>query len=225
MFPISDRSIARRGLPFVNLALIAINIVVFLYESSLSEAQLEQFFFTYGVIPNQIMQGQNLFSLLSSMFMHGGWAHIAGNMIFLWVFGDNIEAVLGHIPYLIFYLLGGLAASAAHILFNLGSDIPSLGASGAIAAVLGAYIVMFPRAQIRTLVFLGLFVTITRVTALILLGIWFVMQLFSGLASLGVPTSQTSGIAVWAHIGGFIFGVIVGFLLKGRAAAIDTSPV
>lgn len=150
------------------------------------------------------------------MFMHGGWMHLIGNMVFLWVFGDNIEAVLGHAGYLIFYLAGGLAASAAHIFFNINSSIPSLGASGAIAAVLGAYVVMFPRSRVRMLVLLGFRGFVTRVSALIFLGVWFITQFLSGVASLGPATAETSGVAFWAHIGGFVFGLVGGLLLRGR---------
>lgn len=218
MFPIGDQNVRGATRPFVTWGLIAINAIVFVYQLTLSQAQLEQFFFSYGVVPALIARGENLFSLLSSMFMHGGWMHILGNMLFLFVFGDNIEAVLGKMGYLIFYLLGGLAASAAHILLNWNAEIPSIGASGAVAAIMGAYLVMFPRARVRVLMFLLYRITVTEVTALLFLGIWFVSQLFSGVASLGVPTAQTGGgVAYWAHIGGFALGLIVGVFFRGRA--------
>jgi len=156
--------------------------------------------------------------LLTSIFLHGGWLHLIGNMLFLWVFSDNIEAVLGAPLYLAFYLAGGLAASLAHILSGPASTIPSVGASGAIAAVLGAYIVMFPQSRVRLLVLFGYRAGVTRVSAIVFLGIWAVTQFFSGVASLGVPTAQTGGVAWFAHIGGFVFGLAIGALLRGRAA-------
>ncbi len=218
MFPIGDEDVRGAGWPIVTWIFIGINFLVFFYQLTLSQQALEQFYRTFGVVPEQIMNGENLISLLTSMFMHGGWLHILSNMLFLWVFADNIEAVLGKVLYPIFYLAGGLAASAAHILTNLGSNVPSLGASGAVAAVLGAYIVMFPKSQVRVLL-LGRRAGITRVTAVIFLGIWFITQLFNGVASLGVDTAQTAGVAYWAHIGGFVFGLLIGFVLKGQAEA------
>jgi membrane associated rhomboid family serine protease len=219
MFPIGDDQVRGAGFGFVNFILIIINVVVFLFEATLDPAGTQDFITRWGVIPTLILQGNQLITLLTSMFLHGGWLHLIGNMVFLWVFGDNIEAVLGHLGYVIFYLAGGLAASAAHIFFNPDSSIPSVGASGAISAVLGAYIVMFPRSQVRTLIFWGLGGTITRISAIIFLGIWFATQLLSGIASIGA-TAQTGGVAVWAHIGGFVFGLIMGFLFKGRAEDI-----
>lgn len=218
MIPIGDDQIRGARFPIVNTVLILINVLVFLYEITMDPNSLQAFINQWGVVPVQIQQGNNLITLFTAMFMHAGWLHLIGNMVFLWVFGDNIEAVLGHLPYLLFYLAGGLAASAAHIFFNFDSNIPSLGASGAIAAVLGAYIVMFPRARVRTLIIFGIGGYVTRVSAIIFLGIWFITQLLTGVAGLGVNTAQTSGVAVWAHIGGFIFGLLVGFLLRGRAA-------
>ncbi|HSJ53474.1 MAG TPA: rhomboid family intramembrane serine protease [Anaerolineae bacterium] len=217
MFPVGDTDVRGASLPIVSWVFIALNVLVFLYELSLGDSGLQQFFLQFGVVPSEIQQGDNLLSLLTSMFMHGGWAHILGNMAFLFVFGDNIEAVMGKVLYPIFYLAGGLAASFAHILFNLGSDIPSLGASGAIAAVMGAYAIMFPGARVKMLIFLGFRAGITQVSALVFLGIWFLTQLLSGVASLGPATAQTSGVAFWAHIGGFVFGLIVGVLFRGRA--------
>src|SRR5688572_1918487 len=136
MFPVGDTEVRGAGPGVVTIGLIALNVVVFLYEAMLSQAALEQFIYNFGVIPAQIVQGEGLGTLLTSMFLHGGWLHLISNMLFLWVFGDNIEAVLGKIGYVAFYLAGGLAASAAHILFNMDSTIPSVGASGAIAAIM-----------------------------------------------------------------------------------------
>ncbi len=217
MLPISDDDVRGASAPLVSWGLIALNVLVFLYELSLGSGQLEPFVRKYGVVPAQIAEGRHLMSLLTSMFLHGGWTHIISNMVFLGVFGDNVEAVLGKGLYPLFYLAGGLAGSFAHLLFNMGSTVPSLGASGAIAALLGAYVVMFPRSKIKALVFLGFYIFTTRTTAIVFLGMWFISQLFNGVASLGVETAQTAGVAYWAHIGGFVFGVIVGFLARQRA--------
>lgn len=221
MIPIGDTDVRGAHFPIVTVALIAINVVVFLYQVTLSLPALESFYMQYAVVPTEIMQGDALYTLLTAMFLHGGWLHLISNMLFLWVFGDNIEAVLGRAMYLGFYLAGGLFASAAHILLNPNSSIPSLGASGAIAAVLGAYILIFPRARVKLLVFLGVFARVTRVAAVFFLGVWIVIQIFSGIADLGATTAQTGGTAFWAHIGGFIFGVIVGLLLRGRASEVE----
>jgi membrane associated rhomboid family serine protease len=217
MFPIGDNEVRGAGPGVLTIGLVVINVIVFLFEATMGQQELQQFINTYGVIPAEITQGYNLGTLFTSMFLHGGWMHLISNMLYLWVFGDNIEHVLGEIGYIIFYLVGGLAASAAHILFNLNSQIPSVGASGAIAAVLGAYLVMFPKSRVRVLLFTGYGMGVRRVTALIFLGIWAVSQLFSGLASLGAETAQTGGVAVWAHIGGFVFGLIIGFFFKSQA--------
>jgi membrane associated rhomboid family serine protease len=201
----------------MTLVLVGLNVLMFGYELTLGPEQLEQFFRNYGVVPAQVAQGENLISFLTAMFMHGGWAHILSNMLFLWIFGDNVEAVLGKILYALFYLLGGLVGSGAYVLFNLGSSTPSLGASGAVAAILGAYVVMFPAARVRVLVIWGFFARVTRVAALIFIGIWFATQLFVGVASLGAATAQTGGVAYSAHIGGFLLGLGVGFGARSRA--------
>jgi membrane associated rhomboid family serine protease len=222
MIPIRDDPGPRRLTPFVNFTLILINVAVFVYELSLGEA-VERLFFSAGVIPLEFARNQDIppaapggvyyTTLLTSMFLHGGILHIAGNMLFLWIYGDNVEDRLGHGRFLLFYLLCGLVASATHIFFNWGSQIPSVGASGAIAGVLAGYLVMFPRATIRTLLFLGPFITMTRVPAILLIGFWFITQVFSGVASLGT-TEQTSGVAFWAHVGGFVAGLPLVFLLR-----------
>ncbi len=217
MFPIGDTDVRPRSTAHVTIALVVINTIIFIYESTLSQPALDSLFNQYAVIPTNILAGNHLYTLFTNMFLHGGWMHLIGNMLFLWVFGDNVEAVLGHIGYLIFYLIGGIVASISHVIMNATSTLPSLGASGAIAAVLGAYIIMFPRSQVRVLIFYGIGAGITRVAAILFLGIWAVTQLFNGVASLGVPTSQTSGVAVWAHVGGFILGFIVGLMFRGRA--------
>lgn len=224
MIPISDDPGPRRLTPVVNITLVLINVAVFLYEVSLGDRGLEGLFRSAGVVPLEFTTGRDLppaapggiyyTTLLTSMFLHGGFLHLGSNMLFLWVYGDNVEDRLGHGRYLAFYLLSGLAASALHIFFNWGSQIPSVGASGAIAGVLAGYLVLFPRATIRTLVFLGPFITITRIPALILIGFWFASQVFSGVASLGAASEQTSGVAFWAHVGGFLAGVPLVFLLR-----------
>jgi len=235
MIPISDVNYRAR-FPFVNLTLIAINILVYIYEVSLgginltaNTASIEAFFTRWAVIPVEYTLGRDIgapsphpvfITLFTAMFMHGGLLHIAGNMLYLWVFGDNVEANMGHVKYLIFYLACGIIAGITHILFNRLSPIPSVGASGAIAGVLAAYLVLFPRANIRTLVIFFYFITTTYIPALILIGIWILLQVFQGIADLGAPTAQTGGVAVWAHIGGFVAGLILVFLFRGREVKV-----
>ncbi len=211
MFPIGDENERGAGPPLVTIALIIANVLVFLYQSTLGIEALQDFVTTYGVIPREIENGQDLYTLFTSMFVHGGLAHIGGNMLFLWIFGDNIERRFGAFLYIVFYLLTGLAASATHIAFNLGSTIPSVGASGAISGVLGAYILMYPTNRIRVLVgYWG----IMALPAWIFLGIWIVTQTINGVASLGVETAQTAGVAFWAHIGGFVAGAVASIVLR-----------
>jgi membrane associated rhomboid family serine protease len=224
MIPIGDDPPPRRSFPIVTMTLIAVNIVVFIYE--LMVPNTDVLFRSAGVTPLEFATGRDIppaapygtyyTTLLTSMFLHGGFLHIGSNMLFLWIFGDNVEDRLGHLRYLGFYLLCGLGASAAHIYFNLGSSIPSVGASGAIAGVLAGYFVLFPSASIRTLLFLGPIITMTRVPAIIMIGFWFVTQLLSGVAGLG-QTEQTSGVAFWAHIGGFVVGLPLVLLLRPPA--------
>jgi membrane associated rhomboid family serine protease len=222
VFPIGDEPNGRRLTPVVNYTLIALNIVVFVYQLFLSDvpsgfntpSDLERFIFRWGAIPNEISQGQDLFALLTSMFLHGGWAHIIGNMLFLWVFGDNVEDTMGHVRYLLFYLLTGIAAGLTQVVIDTNSTIPLVGASGAISGVLGAYIVLFPRGNIRTLIFLGVFVTVVMVPAWVQIGIWIVLQFINGFASLGVTTEEGGGVAFFAHIGGFLAGAALVWLFK-----------
>ncbi len=211
MFPVGDDNSPRQGFAFFTLALVVLNVLVFLYEATLDPQQLQEFVTTYGMIPAEIQRGDDLYTLITSMFVHGGWAHIIGNMLFLWVFGDNIEHRLGPLLFLLFYIGTGLAASAAHIYTNQGSTIPSVGASGALSGVLGAYLVMYPTNRIRLLI---LRVGIVSVPALLFLGIWFIQQLISGVAALSVDTVQTTGIAFWAHIGGFVAGAVLAVPLR-----------
>jgi membrane associated rhomboid family serine protease len=225
VFPINDNN-PTRITPYVTYALITLNIVVFIHEMTLSPPQLAQFFQLYAVIPRELTASffgipipqpiPEPLTLITSQFLHGGFAHIFGNMLFLWIFGNNIEDQLGHVKYLIFYLSCGVLAALSQWVFSIGSAIPSLGASGAIAGVLGAYILKFPNAKVRTLVFLGPFIIFPDIPAIYFLGIWFLQQALYGIASLNVPSNigmESGGVAYWAHIGGFVFGAILGPLL------------
>lgn len=226
MFPLSDDN-PTRITPYVTYGIIAANILVFLYQITLTPVQLENFFYTWAVVPRELTAnflGETLryqpfpewITLITSQFLHGGFLHIAGNMLFLWIFGNNVEDQLGHIKFFIFYIACGALAALAQWYFSVDSNIPSLGASGAIAGVMGAYILRFPKAQILTLIPLGFFFWTFRVPAFVYLGIWFVQQAIYGVASLGVPTNigmERGGVAYWAHAGGFVFGAVLGPLL------------
>ncbi|MBH8550853.1 rhomboid family intramembrane serine protease [Nostocaceae cyanobacterium CENA357] len=214
MFPLYDQN-PTRITPYFTYGLIGINIFVFLHEVSLSNQQSEQFSQLYAVIPQQLTTNwaDEWTTLFTSQFLHANWWHLISNMVFLWVFGNNIEERLGHLKYLIFYLSCGALAALCQWFIAMNSAIPSLGASGAIAGVLGAYIIRFPHARITTLIFLGFFVTTISVPALVLIGIFFIQNLISGVASLQAAANmsmETGGVAYWAHIGGFIFGMILG---------------
>jgi membrane associated rhomboid family serine protease len=231
MFPIGDQNRHGHITPVVNYALIAINIAVFLYQIQLPDPQtarscaetvaatVQGFVCQYGVVPAEIVGGQDLFTLLTSMFVHGGWAHIIGNMMFLWVFGDNVEDAFGHLGYLVFYLVTGLAASAAHILLDAGSTIPSVGASGAISGVLGAYIVFFGSNPIRVLI--AYFITV--VPAWIMIGLWAIQQFIATYGSIAA-TEQTGGVAYAAHAGGFVAGLVLGIALRGTLGRPEQRP-
>ena len=236
IFPIGDDQVKGGYFPLFSYAFIGINILAFLFQLTFADALICQ----YGSIPNNIVAGKDYFTLLTSMFMHGGWMHLIGNMLFLWVFADNIEATVGNFPFLAFYLMGGIAASAAHIYFSTSTgidlasccspcsqvtpcvgqegvlacpgSIPSVGASGAISAVLGAYLVMFPKSKVKVLVVY--FFSSFNVAAIWFLGFWIIQQLFSGFATLGPEAAASSGVAWWAHIGGFFFGVLAGFVAR-----------
>lgn len=214
IFPIGDDNIEGGFKPLVAYSLLVFNGLIFFYELTLTPPYLEAFLNHYGSIPIEIVAGDDLFTLLTSMFLHGGWMHVIGNMLFLWIFADNIEAVIGNLHFLIFYIAGGLFASATHILFNLESGIPSIGASGAISAVMGAYLIMFPKSRIKVL-FILIFSTFT-LSAFTFLIIWFIQQLFSGIGALSLGMAQNSGVAWWAHIGGFVFGLVLGLFFKRR---------
>jgi membrane associated rhomboid family serine protease len=209
MIPIRDANPTQRT-PVVTISLIVVNVLIYLYEWTLSgsEAQMMAFFDQWAIIPSQLTTNfaPEAITLLSAMFLHGSWLHLGGNMLYLWIFGDNIEDRMGKARYIIFYLLGGLVASAAQIIIDPNSVIPNVGASGAIAGVLGGYLILYPKARILTLVIRFM----TQVPAFVVLGFWFVLQLFQGVGSLGVMTdAQQGGVAFFAHIGGFVAGMIL----------------
>jgi membrane associated rhomboid family serine protease len=215
VIPIRD-DLRTRRIPVVNYMLIAINVIVFIL-MWLAGSNQDAIVYQFALIPANLVANINLANvsdIFTSMFMHGGLAHLAGNMLYLWIFGDNVEDRLGRFGYLVFYLVGGLIASLTHVLTNLGSQIPTVGASGAIAAVLGAYLVMYPQSRVATFIPLGFFMRLTMLPASIVLGLWFVLQLFNGFLSLGGP--DVGGVAFWAHIGGFVTGVVVGLFFRGR---------
>jgi len=219
MFPIRDHNPSDRT-PFVTWALIAINVVVFLsYFPSMSgnERLLMSFFDQWALVPRETLSGDAGHTLVTSMFLHGGWMHLIGNMLFLYIFGDNMEDLLGHLGFLAFYLVSGLSAAAGQILADPGSTVPMVGASGAIAGVMGGYLLMFPRARIDVLVIIIVLVKIFTIPAWLMLGIWFGLQLVNGL-SMDVAGG---GVAYWAHAGGFIAGVVLvlpAFLRRGGPA-------
>ena len=235
MIPLYDRNPTRR-FPIVTVSLIAVCFVVFLYELSITmggggDAALERFFDTWGAVPSKITASidsgsyvsQATLGIVTSIFLHGGWLHILGNMLYLWIFGNNVEDRLGRVGFLLFYLVGGIVAALTQVAIDPQSTQPLVGASGAIAAALGAYIVLFPGARILSLVFLGFFYQLLNVPALVILGFWFVLQLISGFGSLGGDTAS-GGVAFFAHIGGFAFGMVVGVLIRvggaGRTASL-----
>lgn len=210
IFPYGDDQVKGGHFPLFSYTLIAVNLAVFLFEVSLPLSLREAFLMKYAAIPTHILQGEDFYTLFTSMFLHGGWMHLIGNMLFLWVFADNIEALSGSFKFLIFYFLGGLLAHAAHIYFNATSVVPTVGASGAISAVMGAYLMLFPRSRVRVLFFVFPF----GIPAFIFLFVWIFQQLLNGQASLHVATAESSGVAWWAHIGGFAFGVLAGIWFR-----------
>jgi membrane associated rhomboid family serine protease len=216
MMPIGDDDSSRRTVPYVTYGLIAANVLFFGLELLSGDAFIEQWAFVpVRFLANPFAASLTLFT---SMFMHAGWAHLLGNMLYLWIFGDNVEDRFGHLKFLIFYLICGLAATFGQLIFNTGSSIPNLGASGAIAGVLGAYIVLFPKGKIN--VMQG--ERAIQVPALIVIGLWFVLQFFSGIGSLAT-TADTGGIAYMAHIGGFLAGILLTFLFRGKDRTLATN--
>lgn len=228
MIPLRDHQ-PGLGTPVVVFAIILVNVLVFLYQVSLPGPRLEAFIEGYGMVPYEITRGTDLppagpkpvyVTLVTSMFMHGGWLHLGGNMLYLWVFGNNIEDVFSHIGFLIFYLVVGLAGSIGQIIVGPASRVPAIGASGAIAGVLGAYIVFFPRARIDTL----LYNRVVPLSALYVLGFWILLQFFQGIVALSPEAAAAGGVAWWAHIGGFVGGTAIAVFFRGRAAELHRNP-
>jgi membrane associated rhomboid family serine protease len=206
--PLRDISRQTVHRPVITVLIIVVNALVFFLELSGGDAFVQQ----WSVIPADIVSGQHWITILTSMFMHGGWMHIIGNMVFLWAFGPAIEDAMGPLRYLVFYLLGGIVAALAQIAAASSSTVPNLGASGAIAAVMGAFLITYPRDQIKTLLILGWFIEVTVIPAALLIGIWFVIQLFSQVGA--VVESQSGGVAYMAHVGGLIFGAVTARLFE-----------
>ncbi len=199
------------------MLLIVANLTFFGFELSLGK-HLDYYIFTHALIPVQFIEKgfalDQIARLTTSMFLHGGWFHVLGNMLYLWIFGDNVEDRLGHFRYLIFYLLTGYVATLSHVLLYPLSDVPLIGASGAVAGILGAYLILYPRARVLTLVFIFVFIQIVSIPAVVFLGIWFLLQLLSGIAGLSVQSVQ--GVAFWAHVGGFVAGMLLVALFARR---------
>jgi membrane associated rhomboid family serine protease len=210
MFPIGDDNSRRTSTAIVNYLLIALNVLAFFYE--ISQPDVQRFVMQWGAVPSAISHGERLSTLITSMFLHGGWMHLIGNMVFLWTFGDNVEDALGHGRYLLFYFLCGIAAGLAQVFLSANSHLPGVGASGAISGVLAAYLIMFGSNPVR--VMMGY--VITTVPAYLMIGMWIVVQFFNGIASFA-QTAQTGGVAYGAHVGGFIAGLILTFILRGAA--------
>ena len=229
MIPLKDYPGPRRTFPWVMLTILALNIIVFIFELSLASDQaLNNLFYADGVVPTEFTQGQIpagvqppggilWLTLITSMFLHGGFLHIGSNMLYLFIFGDNVEDRLGHARFLVFYFICGIIAGLTHIAANAGSDTPSIGASGAIAGVLAAYLRLFPHAQVRTLIFIGPIFIFPRIAGAFLIVFWFITQFISGITSLGAPTDTSGGVAVWAHVGGFLAGLLLVGVLQPRS--------
>jgi len=218
VIPIRD-TIRSRTAPVVTVALIIVNVLVFFHEIALGP-YLERFVYAYGLIPRRLvywrgdpLDPMRFLPLFTSMFWHGGWLHLIGNMLYLWIFGDNVEDRLGHLRYLVFYIAAGAAAGITHVVLSPTSTLPTVGASGAIAGVLGAYLVTFPRSRILTLIPIIIFPWFVEIPALVYLVFWFLMQLLEGVGTLGAPV-ETGGVAVWAHVGGFVAGVVLVKLMQ-----------
>lgn len=201
MIPLKD-VIPSRTFPLVTVALIAINVIAFLFQLSLPDRLGDRFLYEYGLVPAYF----SWLTLLTSMFLHGDWVHLLGNMLYLWIFGDNVEDRFGHGRFLVFYVLCGAVAALVQTAFGPASRLPMVGASGAIAGVLGAYLVMFPRSRVLTLVPIFFFIQLIEVPAVLLLGVWFAFQLLSGLGTLAAARGDIGGVAFWAHAGGFAAG-------------------
>jgi membrane associated rhomboid family serine protease len=219
MIPLRD-AVPSRTIPFITYLLIVANFVAFFFELSLGKFDTE-LITRFGLAPAPWLAGIRamhlsvLLPLFTSMFLHGGWMHLLGNMLFLHIFGDNVEDKFGHFRYLLFYFLAGLAAAFTQIYFNSASEVPMIGASGAIAGVMGAYVFMFPKARITTLIFIIIFIKIIELPAYVFLGLWFLMQMFSGVMALGIG-GDAGGVAWWAHIGGFVIGAVAVPVMRRR---------
>ena len=211
MIPLRDTQ-PSHSKPLMTAVFIALNVIVFFYQLSLNRFELNHFIAAYGVVPDRYETAD----LFTSMFLHGGWMHLIGNMWFLWIYGDNVEDILGHWKYAIFYLACGAAAALVHVWMNPYSRIPTVGASGAIAGVMGAYMIKFPHSKIITLVPIFVFFTTMEIPALIILLYWFVIQVFSGIGSIGYSNISRGGVAWFAHVGGFLAGVLLVKLLGAR---------
>jgi membrane associated rhomboid family serine protease len=208
MFPLRDSARSER-VPFVTILIILLNVLAFFYELSLGDFELNEFLLRYGTVPKRFA----VEDLFTSMFLHGGWAHLIGNVWFLWIFGDNIEDILGHGKFLLFYLCCGAVGGLGHVVLNSASAAPAIGASGAISGVMGAYLIKFPTSRVTTLIF---FLMTVEVPALLMIGLWFLAQLFSGLGSLAVVGGPQGGTAWFAHIGGFLAGCVLVQILPTR---------
>lgn len=215
MFPIGDDNSARRSFPVVTYALIALNVIFFMIEMSGGD----EFIMRWAFIPRRFLANpaNGFLTIFASMFMHAGWVHLGGNMLYLWIFGDNIEDRFGHLKFLVFYLLCGIVATFAQLGFNPGSQVPNVGASGAIAGVLGAYILLYPGSRVRVLMGRG----VVQVPALLVIGLWILLQFVSGIGSIS-NTADTGGVAYMAHIGGFAAGFALTFLFRGRGVQAAT---
>ena len=197
--------------PVVTITLIVMNVVIFLNQLGMDAQSYQQFVYTYGAVPLQLIHGQNLHSVFTSMFLHGGIGHLLGNMLFLWIFADNIENLTGHGRFIVFYILCGLAAFSTHFIMDPASQVPMIGASGAISGVLGAYAIRFPRAKVHVLWIFFFIISVDRIPAAVVLGLWFLFQIISALGS----SAASAGVAWYAHIGGFIAGILlIGFFQK-----------
>ena len=216
MIPVKD-DIPSSSFPIVNTMLIALNVLVFIFEVSLG-SNISVFISSYGMTPASIITDgiTGWVTIFTSMFIHGGWEHIIGNMLYLFIFGDNVEDAIGHFKYLTFYIICGIVAAWGHILFNSHSLLPTVGASGAVAGVLGAYLLLYPRAGVLTLVPLGFFIRIIKIPALVVLGFWIILQLLFGLINIPLSGEQSGGVAWFAHVGGFVTGMILIKLLGRR---------
>ncbi|MGY8986595.1 MAG: rhomboid family intramembrane serine protease [Sphingomonadales bacterium] len=222
MFPLRDENPTIRT-PYFTVIFMVISIAIFFIQNSMGDYVSMEFIYTYGFIPSKLFSIDGFeiningpppyLTILSSMFLHGGWMHLIGNMVFLWIFGNNVEDTLGHGRFILFYLLCGLVAALVQMFSDPGSEIPMVGASGAVSGIMGAYIILYPRAKILTLLFLGIFITTMRISAGWFLGVWFALQSFNALST----ETGTGGVAFWAHVGGFIAGIVLLFFIKPKS--------